>query len=89
LLSSIWQIRNFLSFEIKGLKFRLKNRQINETARKQGKIRKLETFSAGLSTETVDFFPLAPRSISLQRGAKNRQLGEDIFARAQRDGKSD
>jgi hypothetical protein len=82
-------VGNFLSFIIKGLKFRPKNRQINETAPKQGKIRKVKTFSAGLSTETVDFFPLAPRSISLQRGVKNRQLGEGTFARAQRDRKSD
>jgi hypothetical protein len=82
LLSDVWHVGNFLSNEINGLKFRLKNRHVNEMARKQGKIRKVKTFSADLSPETVDFFPLAQRAISLQRGEQNRQLGGGIFAKA-------
>jgi hypothetical protein len=60
-------VGKFLLFKINDLIFCLKNRQINETAPKQGKISEVKTFSAELSTETVDFFPLASRSISLQR----------------------
>ncbi|MDZ7573839.1 MAG: hypothetical protein U0934_07780 [Pseudotabrizicola sp.] len=54
-------------FSISMLLFCLKNEHVNELGQKQGKSANRETFSAGLSTETVDFFPLAPRAISLQR----------------------
>jgi hypothetical protein len=75
-------VGKFLSFEINGLIFRLKNKQVNETGRKQGKIGEVKTLSADLSPETVDFFPLAQTAISLQRGAQNRQLGGRNFAEA-------
>jgi len=53
--------------KISNLNICLKNRRISERGRKQGKFPALEIFSAGLSTETVDSFPLAPVWISLQQ----------------------
>jgi hypothetical protein len=64
--SSICQSVKNLPLKIKYLQFRLKIRQITESSRKQQDFRGRQIFSAGLSTETVDSFPLAPARGSLQ-----------------------
>jgi hypothetical protein len=58
-------VENLLCY-FNGLKICLKIGQIGERGGKQGKFRSAESFSAELSTEAVDFFPLAPGPISLQ-----------------------
>jgi hypothetical protein len=61
---------NNLSCNISGLPIRLKNRQTVPAHVKQGKFQRPENFSANLSTISVDFFPLALGSLSLQRGSR-------------------
>jgi hypothetical protein len=61
-----------LSFNISGLPICPKNRQTVLARVKQGKFLRPENFSANLSTISVDFFPLALGSLSLQpRGRIN------------------
>jgi hypothetical protein len=66
MISVVWPIDNNLLFYINHLEMCLKNRQINEPRQKQGKIAASRKFPAGLSTETVDAFPLALRHIAVQ-----------------------
>jgi hypothetical protein len=61
---------NNLSCNISDLAIRLKNRQTVPAHVKQGKFPRPENFSANLSTISVDFFPLALGSLSLQRGSR-------------------
>ncbi|MGL5010445.1 MAG: hypothetical protein ACRC6I_11220 [Paracoccaceae bacterium] len=61
-----------LPFVFSNLKMCLKNRQINEPRQKQGKIPPSRNFPAGLSTETVDAFPLALPHIALQPAKESR-----------------
>jgi hypothetical protein len=72
--SIICQVYKILSSEINGLSNSLKIEQLDEMGQIQGKFTDAETFSAGLSTETVDFFPLAPPPGSLQRRARIAEL---------------
>jgi hypothetical protein len=62
----------FLSFFFNDLICCLKMRQIDETGQKQGKIRTPQIFSARLSTETVDSFPLASSPSIIAAIAQNR-----------------
>jgi hypothetical protein len=55
-----------LFHDFKGLPNRLKNRQLCETSRNQRKIPGGENFSAKLSPETGDSFPLATAPGSVQ-----------------------
>jgi hypothetical protein len=52
------QANKFFSLFFNALQIRLNFRQRREAGRKQGKIRHGESFSAELSTETVDAFAL-------------------------------
>ena len=72
-------VRN-LSFFYNGLSSRLKFRQIDEPGQKQGKFATPENFSARLSTETVDSFPLAttPPIIAAIRENQPNSLGNHI-----------
>jgi hypothetical protein len=64
--TSICQMVKNLSFEISTLNICLFFRQIAESPRIQRKFRAHKNFSAKLSTETVDSFPLATGHGSLQ-----------------------
>jgi hypothetical protein len=66
MFSVVWPINKNLLNNINSLKKCLKNRQINETRRKQQKFAARRKFPAGLSTETVDAFLLAVGHIALQ-----------------------
>jgi hypothetical protein len=59
-----------LSFIFKLLRICLFFVQHDERAKKQGKFAAPEIFSANLSTETVDSFPLAPEPATLQPEAR-------------------
>jgi hypothetical protein len=65
-LSVVWPKGKNLLIDINSLEICLKNRHINEPRQKQGKIAASRKFPAGLSTETVDAFPLALGHIALQ-----------------------
>lgn len=73
-------MKEILSFVFKDLKKRLKNRQTCDAGQKQGKFRRAENFSANLSTETVDFFPLASGPLSLQRQIRIDVSKRPLFA---------
>jgi hypothetical protein len=64
--------------EINGLKKCLKNRQTLESSGKQGNFRGSENFSAMLSTESGDSFPLALAQVSLQQTRRIDDSGRSI-----------
>ncbi|WP_156317384.1 hypothetical protein [Cypionkella psychrotolerans] len=72
-------VRN-LSIVINALLFRLKNRQYSEWGQKQGKFGGSEIFSAMLSTESGDSFPLVPACLSLQAALRINESEGDVSA---------
>jgi hypothetical protein len=70
--SVVWPINKNLSSNFNGLQMCLKIRQINEPRRKQRKFADHRKFPAGLSTETVDAFPLAVGHIARQPAKESR-----------------
>jgi hypothetical protein len=74
MFSVVWPINKNLLSSISDLEKRLKNRQFDEPPRKQGKIAARRKFPAGLSTETVDAFPLAVSHIAGQPAKESHSV---------------
>ena len=66
MISFIYSVFIFLSFNNRGLYMRLKNRQINEAGRKQRIFLDAQNMSSELSTENVGMFSLVQGAVRLQ-----------------------